>query len=265
MEVFGDRQTLLDNLESILIYAKNSQRERLNGQTNLFGLLPAEHSPKLRLNESEPVDKKTRLAWEKQLLGMYISEHPLEEFREQLESQASTIREINSKPKKKVTVGGIITSIKKIITKTNEQMLFVTIEDLTGSMEIIVFPSTLKENHEIWEEDKMLMITGKVSTKDGVPKLICQKVVEFNSQDTTEPAELSEKKITIRITNLEKEMLDNLKEVFEQHNGSYKVILILKNGDDPKTIITKTSIDPNDEVIQKIENIVGKGSAIITK
>lgn len=264
MDIFGDRQTLLDNLESILIYAKNSQRERINGQTNLFGMLPAEHSPKLRLNKSEPADKKTRLAWEKQLLGMYISEHPLEEFREQLEASADSIRDINNSPKKKVTIGGIVTSAKKIVTKTNEPMLFVSMEDLTGSMEVIVFPSTLKENHEIWQEDKMLMIAGKISTKDGVPKLICEKVKELNSQTALESSGPIEKIVTIQIPNLEKEMLDTLKGVFEQHAGSHKVFLKWKNGGNPKTIVTKTSIDPNDEVVQRIKKIVGEGTVEIT-
>ncbi|MFH1534518.1 MAG: DNA polymerase III subunit alpha [Patescibacteria group bacterium] len=263
MDAFGDRQTLLDNLESILIYAKNSQRERINGQTNLFGMLPAEHSPKLRLNESDPADKKTRLTWEKQLLGMYISEHPLEEFREQLESQTDSIRELSNHPKKKATVGGIVNVVKKIVTKTKEQMLFVTIEDLTGSMEVLVFPSTLKENQDIWQEDKMLVIAGKVSTKEGALKLICEKVKEFNSQDASESTEQSGKKIVIQIANLEKEMLDTLKEVFEQHVGSHKVFLMWKNGGNQKTIVTKTSIDPNTEVVNKIENIVGKGTVKI--
>jgi DNA polymerase-3 subunit alpha len=265
MDDFGNRQTLLDNLESILIYAKNSQRERLNGQTNLFGMLPAEHSPKLKLAESEPVDKKTRLGWEKQLLGMYISEHPLDDFREQLEKTTSPINALSKGLKKNITVGGIITSIKKIITKTKEQMLFVTLEDLTGSVEIIVFPSTLKENPEIWVEDKMLLVTGKVNTKEGIPKLICEKVKDFNTQPASETPARAEKKISVRINSLEKDVLDRLKAVFELHSGEYKVLLVWKNGGNPKTISTKTSIDASEEVVRKIESIVGENMVEVSE
>ncbi|MFA6525014.1 MAG: DNA polymerase III subunit alpha [Patescibacteria group bacterium] len=264
MDDFGNRQTLLDNLESILIYAKNSQRERLNGQTNLFGMLPAEHSPKLRLTESEPVDKKTRLGWEKQLLGMYISEHPLDDYREQLEKLTSPINTLSKGLKRNITVGGIITSIKKIITKTNEQMLFVTLEDLTGAVEIIVFPSTLKDNHEIWAEDKMLLVTGKVNTKEGIPKLICEKVKEFDGQANYGKPEVAEKKIHVEIANLEKETLDKLKIIFENNPGEYKVFLAWKNGGSPKIISTKTAISISDETVAEIETIVGSGAVKIS-
>lgn len=260
MDLFGERQTLLNNLDAILIYAKNSQRETINGQTNLFGMLPVANSPRLKLKESEPVPKKQKLIWEKQLLGMYVSEHPLEEYRSYLDQVAIPIRKLAEKPNKGVMIGGVVNQIQKILTKTQKPMLFVKMEDLSGGIEVLVFPSTLKAKPEIWQEDKILLVSGRLSSKEGALKFICDQAQELNSEQLEAEKKKRDKTVNIKIFQLEKQTLGKLKSVFEEHPGSYQVQLILESQKGAKTIATKTSIEYNQTVIKKIELLVGENA-----
>jgi len=260
MDIFGERQTLLDSLDAILSYAKNSQRETLNGQTNLFGILPVTNSPKLKLKESEPAPKKQKLAWEKSLLGMYVSEHPLQEFAPYLEKITIPIREAANKSRGGLTIGGVVTQIQRIITKTQEPMLFVRFEDPSGSIEILVFPTILKKNPEVWQEDKILLVSGRPSSKEGVFKIICEKAQELDLEKIKTASENAPKKINLKIAKLEKSILDKLKTIFKEHPGSYQVCLIIQNHNQTKKIATQTGIDYNPAVVEQIESVLGKDS-----
>ena len=260
LDNFGERQTLLDNLDAILTYAKNSQRETLNGQTNLFGMLPVTNSPKLKLKESEPASKKQKLAWEKSLLGMYVSEHPLQEYAPYLEKITIPLRKLAAKARGGITVGGVVTQIKRIITKTQEPMLFVRLEDQSGSIEILVFPTTLKEKPEIWQEEKILLVSGRLSSKEGVLKMICEKAQELDLEQLKKVGKNREKIVNLKIAKLEKDILNKLKSIFKEHPGFCQVCLIIQNHNQTKKIATQTSIDPNSVVVGKIEAILGKNS-----
>ena len=175
---FEDRQKLLYNLERLLNTNREIQRNKENNQGNLFG--DSFHSnPNIKLEETEPAPEKERLAWEKELLGLYISSHPLKRFKKALEDKVCPINEVSGTIwGQKIKIGGIISKIKKIITKNGNPMLFMKVEDLDDKIEVIVFPRVLERSAPLLQENKIVMITGKVDNQSNQPKLICDKIEE---------------------------------------------------------------------------------------
>ncbi len=175
---FEDRQKLLYNLERLLNTNREIQRNKENNQGNLFG--DSFHSnPNIKLEETDPAPEKERLAWEKELLGLYISSHPLKRFKKALEDKVCPINEVSGTIwGQKIKIGGIISKIKKIITKNGNPMLFMKVEDLDDKIEVIVFPRVLERSAPLLQENKIVMITGKVDNQSNQPKLICDKIEE---------------------------------------------------------------------------------------
>ncbi len=125
-------------------------------------------APKVTLKEVSPASKKQRLSWEKQLLGLYISDHPLRNYQEYFAQKATPIKELGRPEINQiVTVGGIITNLQKRYTRNNQLMVFATIEDGLGKIELLVFPKTLEKNKEIWEEEKIILPKADFLIKTG--------------------------------------------------------------------------------------------------
>jgi DNA polymerase-3 subunit alpha len=188
LDKFAERGQLLGNMDNILELNREATKTKSNGQVSLFSDAPSlNFSRKLKLEKAPEATQREKLAWEKELLGLYISEHPFSEFKQFLnQSVLSTAVLAEHKSDHQIYVGGVITKIKKIITRSNEPMLFVKIEDVSGSIEILVFPSLLKENNLIWQEGKVVLCQGKLSDKDQEFKLLCNKAIELNIETAGE-------------------------------------------------------------------------------
>jgi DNA polymerase III subunit alpha len=189
LDNFGERGALLGNMENILEFNRECAKTKTNGQISLFSDTPnLNYSRQMKLSPSPAASQKEKLTWEKELLGLYISDHPFSYFKQMLNPSVLMVSGLGEHLSDyQVTVGGVITKVKKIITRSNEPMLFVKIEDLTGNIEILVFPSLLKDNNLIWQEGKIILCQGKLSDKDQELKLLCNKVMELTSE-TTLPA-----------------------------------------------------------------------------
>lgn len=165
----GDRSDLLFNLENVLAFASKLQKEALSGQTDMFGNLVGEGLiPKIELR-SAPVKytEKEQLMWERELLGLYISAHPLDNYDAFFEEQTVPLRNITPAiDGQKVTVGGLVTTIRTIVTKSGSKMAFVGIEDKTGESEIIVFPKFYEQLGNDLRQDIVLKVTGSVNARD---------------------------------------------------------------------------------------------------
>ncbi|MFH1583113.1 MAG: DNA polymerase III subunit alpha [Candidatus Falkowbacteria bacterium] len=188
LDKFGERGQLLGNMDNILEFNRETTKTKSNGQVSLFSDAPSLNlSRKLKLEQAPAALPREKLAWEKELLGLYISEHPFSEFKQFLNQFVlPAARLAEHKFDRQIYVGGVITKIKKIITRSNEPMLFVKIEDNSGSLEILVFPSLLKENNLIWQEGKVVLCQGKLSDKDQEFKLLCNKAVELQIETAGE-------------------------------------------------------------------------------
>ena len=176
---FEERNKLLNNLEKLLEHSRETQKNKNNGQKGLFDGLGG-FTATLALTQSAPASSHDKLTWEKELLGLYVSGHPLKAFRNILKSRCLPIADIPQLTVGKlVRVGGVVSSIKKIITKTGKPMMFLQLEDETQRIEVVVFPSAITRNPAIFQENKIVFISGKVDARDGVPKIICNEIEEI--------------------------------------------------------------------------------------
>ena len=161
----------------MLSIARETQKAKQNGQRSLFGSQSSVATPSFRLPEVVSADKRERLSWEKELLGLYVSEHPLYNYKNYLMKKASLCNTLSkNQAGHKIKIGGIINRIKKINTKTGQPMLFVEIEDITGRIEAIVFPNVLEKTVDAWQEEKIVLINGRLSDRDGNLKILCDSV-----------------------------------------------------------------------------------------
>ncbi|KPJ57251.1 DNA polymerase III subunit alpha [Parcubacteria bacterium DG_74_2] len=178
---FGERNQFLENLEKLLQGAREQKRMKLNGQKGLFDRIIKKEKIGFTLDPVKPALKSEKLKWEKELLGLYVSSHPLEGMKNILEKNAIKISKINSLlSNKRVRIGGIISSIKKILTRNGQPMIFMNLEGLDGKIEVVVFPGVLmKNNVNLFQENKIVFVSGKINMKDNVPKIIADSIEEI--------------------------------------------------------------------------------------
>lgn len=169
---FTDRSTLLHNLDTITAYAAKLAKQAQSGQTDLFGALLAEgaHTAKPQLTLQPPAtqyNSRDQLLWERELLGLYLSQHPLEAFAALLGEQTVPLQTLEpGHDGRNVVVGGLVGDVREITTKNGQKMAFVKIEDLTGEVELILFPSALQQTLGLWVRDRIVIARGRVSAKD---------------------------------------------------------------------------------------------------
>ena len=179
---FSERNKLLHNLERLLEWTRENQKNRLNGQKGLFD--GANFTNQINLAPATPATNFEKLSWEKELLGLYVSSHPLNDFKTVLEKKALSLKEIkNSSISQRIRVGGIISGIKKIITKKGQPMLFVKLEDLTDKTEVVVFPGVIERNPTVFQENKIVFVSGRVDFRDHVPKILADEVEEIVTEE----------------------------------------------------------------------------------
>ncbi|MBI3442452.1 MAG: DNA polymerase III subunit alpha [Candidatus Sungbacteria bacterium] len=180
LDELGERNQLLANLETILEFNRETQKAQSGGQPSLFSMAPEVQLASLRLKPADPAEKHDRLQWERELLGLYVSEHPFQAYAEKFKSKNVTaLKDLTADMRnQKVAVGGLVSNIQKITTKSGESMLFVKLEDLTGKSEVLVFPKLLAKNPGVWQEEKILLVRGRISDKDSIPKILCEEAVE---------------------------------------------------------------------------------------
>ncbi len=190
-----ERGILLENMEKLLSCSREIQNHKKNGQKGLFDGAESS-SPQIALSPAPPMKTEEKLKWEKELLGLYVSGHPLERYKKILSKKTVPISRIvddllnpgtrdmhigpffkKIRPGDRLTIGGLVAKIKKIITKTGRPMMFTQLEDLTGRIETIIFPSLIENgNGNNIKEDKIVLISGKVDFKESSPKIIAEQI-----------------------------------------------------------------------------------------
>lgn len=274
LDQLGERGQLLANLDLMINFHKDISQRKVNHQVSLFSSLGASDSaPQIRLAIAPPATSDEKLRWEKELLGLYITEHPFSDFRKIL---AETVVPLNNIPQelvnKEVVLGGVITTIKKILTRRNEVMLFVKLEDGLGNLEIIVFPNLLAETNGLWQEGRLILCQGTLSDKDNEFKLLTNRAVEltshnasilardfgptngrnnykkFISTSSTAPAN-NVLKLIINETKFLPDSMSKLKDFLASYPGNSKVYF--KVGD--KILETNYRVNKTNELLQAIK------------
>ena len=179
-----DRSLILANTDHLLEYSRESQRSSARGQISLFdqpagGALAAASLPPLRFKEVAPATRAEKLMWEKELLGLFVTDHPLKDFQRHFdfEKGVTKIKDVTeTKTASTVKVGGVVTKSQKILTKTGKPMIFSWIEDLSSKIEVVAFPDIVEKNPDAFQENKVIIVSGRLNDRDGVPKLLCESV-----------------------------------------------------------------------------------------
>ena len=191
----GDRSDLLFNLDSITSFASKLQKEAASGQTNLFGMLGGDDAASVQSTlhlQKAPVkhDDKERLMWERELLGLYISAHPLDRYEAYLSEQTQPLTQLVPEyDSRMMTVGGIISTVRTIVAKSGSKMAFVGIEDKFGEGEIIVFPNLYEKVGAKLVQDAVIRVSGKNSARDrdgnlgNESKLIADDIIAITDND----------------------------------------------------------------------------------
>jgi DNA polymerase-3 subunit alpha len=188
----GDRSDLLFNLEKIQAYGAKMQKEAASGQTDLFGALGgAATVPEVEIVPAPTkFSEKEQLMWERELLGLYISAHPLEKYSAYFSEQTVPLSTLKLEMDGcRATVGGIITAVRTITTKSGSKMAFVKIEDEVADVEIIVFPKIFEVMGAKLLQDTVVKATGRINTKDasghdsGEIKIIADEVAEVTDEE----------------------------------------------------------------------------------
>jgi len=177
LDSLGKRYHMLAHVDELLSFSKEAG-SRSKDQKSLFGGATTDAQPKLRLTDGEPHSKETKLAWEKDLLGLYVSGHPLDKIREKLEKREKDIAFIKKNHKKmpKAVIPGLLESINVIRTKKGDQMAFIRVADLNDSIEIVVFPDSYEKYKDSLITDSCVVVEGQVSNRNDEVSIILDRI-----------------------------------------------------------------------------------------
>lgn len=176
MDSFGERGQMLENLDDLLLY--NKENSETADQDSLFGLMTDTSTvPTLRMRPCEPASMRDRLMWEKELLGLYVSGHPIDTYKDKLERRDMTIKEIKEGLKEGMmaVAYGVVEESRPILTKGGDKMLFLKLADDTSAIEAVVFPKTLKQFEQTFMPDACIAIKGRLSHRNGLPSIVVEK------------------------------------------------------------------------------------------
>ena len=171
-----ERKQALENIDDILKFVNASKRSTENAQNSLFGV--AISSVALKFKPAPPATNEEKFAWEKELIGFYLFEHPMSGYAERINAyKAKSIADCMLIKNERLIVrtAGLVSKVRKIFTKSGQPMLFATIEDLSQkSLEVIVFNSVLEKTVSVWNENNIIIVQGRMSVRDGQVKMICE-------------------------------------------------------------------------------------------
>jgi DNA polymerase-3 subunit alpha len=298
-ERFSDRSTLLHNLDLLLAFASRLQKQASSGQTDIFGSSEEVIMEQPRLELQAPVEKfetREQLLWERELLGLYLSQHPLELFEDILAEQTVPLNELKSyHDGKAVSIGGAITDVREITTRNGQKMAFVKIEDKFGEIEAILFPNSYQQTIGLWERDRIVLARGKLNAKDRdgniseeikimvddareitsqqaaayqltgkkrkVPKAKAAAVTKQKSKTESQPIN---QKVYIRLSSTNDEQtLVNLKQTIDNHSGDTEVVLVLGEASSKQAIKLPGGIDKAGDAVGKLQALVGQENLVI--
>lgn len=279
------RSTLLSSFENIIDTIQSSRKKGFNGQVSMFDLGSEEEKKemneiKYKFEEHDEFQNKELLSMEKEMLGIYISGHPLEKLRHEIEIQTNIdtmkLREIDDQMSSKINeqeanmikqnvkqkyhdgqnvkYAGIITSIKKKYTKNNKIMAFVTIEDLYGNAEVLVFENAYLKAGNCLVEENIVIVEGRLSIReDETTTIIANEIKNFGTK--------KQKYLLLNITDISEEKKDKLRGLIRYFNGDKNNInVFIKINEELKPC---GQIYVTEDILKVFSNTIGKENVII--
>jgi DNA polymerase-3 subunit alpha len=268
------RSQLLSVLEKAIDLGHEIQREKRNGQTNLFALMGNDSESQQHGNpplpEIDEFSDQELLAMEKETLGFYLSHHPLEDYHDKLKktinADSSQLQQFSDKTQ--LVLGGIITGMRKKTTKHGNMMVYFVLEDLEGTVDVIVFPKTYEEYKEAIQEENIVIVEGRLDAAEFNIKILAEAIIPINDYKIKKSRKRKKKPnnyhylhIEADINNLDVEKLKGLKEIFKKHPGQNKIIIHFMTGKKVyhQQVNANFGIDYNQEIIREIQDYLERG------
>ena len=282
----GKRSQFLAVLDEAIKRGQEFQKDKRNGQTSIFDLFGDSQKGEIKnvhhytLPNIEEFSKNELLAMEKEMLGLYISQHPLKNFKEKIEEIVNTnsLEALNLPDRSNVILAGVINRIRKKSTKNGNLMAFINLEDLEGSIEAIIFPKVFDKSKDIILKDAIVVIEGSLDSAEGKVKLIAKNISLLKRYKNTKKKSIETKKetkedknrklhIEIDCEKNQSQILLELKNIFMKHSGKTQIILHFKRNEKSIThrIDSKFAIKLTNEFMRGIENIIGNNGTWIEK
>jgi DNA polymerase-3 subunit alpha len=257
-DAFGNRAALIAGVDEIRNKAASMQKKKSEGQDSLFGQIETESDP-MRLADSLPEvaewPLRDKLKFEKELLGFYLSDNPVKSIMARV-AQRVTHRINQLDPEhhigQTVTLGGMVIKVRQVVTKkNNDLMAFVRLEDDTSVVDGVVFPKLYAETKELWEEDKSVLVTGKVDYREETINLVINEVEYVDvSKEEKEVKEIEIPRGT------DKEVLMMISKLLKENPGDDHVRVVVPNGGGPKIIDLPYGVDFSDEVREQVAKLL---------
>ncbi len=287
MDALGDRGALLNRVDRILWLSQREQRLKETGQSTMFDLFGGSVSAPLPEIELDKVDlpQKERLAWEKELLGVYLSDHPFTQAAHHLASSTTAFcGQIDAEMVgQAVTVAGVVTSVRHAATKNGRSFVTAVLEDLVGSLEVSCWAGIYEQTKELWVEGNMLLVQGRVRVRQEEVQVVCDQVRLYRPEETEQEEEREEEepvvdiapprkgKLRIIIAETENEQEDlerfrRLVDAFKRYPGQDEVLLTIATAEGLVSLeMPNVTTDCCAELQQELLGLVGEGGLAVTE
>ena len=264
----GNRRQKMMIYTSIMDNISQSKKKMMAGQMSLFDIVDDELKSdfEIKFPKVNEFSKQELLAFEKEVIGLYVSGHPLEEYqnmwkknitRTSLDFQLNDEDETAVADNAREIIGGIISEVTVKVTKQNSVMAFVTIEDLYGTVEVLVFPKLYEKYRQIIAEDNKVFITGRVTSGgEENAKMICETIISFNDKSS---------ELWIRFENKEEyeEKYPQLLENIKLSNGKDKIVIYLNQEKAKKILPASCNVNADQQFLQKMQDLFGENNVRI--
>jgi len=274
MDCFGkSRAALLDGYADVLEGLANSKRNNLEGQGSLLSFLNDEEDiPKDSIPDKEEFPLLKLLAMEKEMMGIYISGHPMQEYKELAEKagvdytndisdEESKIRDGDT-----VTVAGMISARKDKLTKNNTYMSYISVEDMYGSIEVLVFPKIFEKARNVLGADEPVCVKGRVDIKeDYPPKIIADSVLLLSDVEAVSAPAEEKMKLYIKLKLGKDFLLDRVMEIIGKYKGNVPLCLYFEESGRAYNANRENFIEPTQELLNELVGLLGEDCIKLTK
>ena len=266
----GTRKQFMSVFSQVMDRTQKDRKNNMAGQLSLFDIVEEEEKEglALKLPDVGEYPKEMKLAFEKEVLGIYVSGHPLEEYevawRKKISNTTADFaydeetQGVRVKDGAKAVIGGLIAGKTIKYTKDNKIMAFLTIEDLVGTVEVIVFPKTYEQSASFLTEDAKVFVQGRISVeedKDG--KLICEKIVPFTEL---------KKKIWIKFPDMEayKAAEAGLMDMLRESEGKDGIVIYIENPKAKKELPPNQNVEADESLVNRLQERFGRENVTVT-
>jgi DNA polymerase III subunit alpha len=264
------RSQLFSMLDQVLSSSARVQQDRQRGQLSLLDGLGADAGEALASNIAAPSmeewPENELLGFERDMLGFYVSAHPLAKYEKIIRTHATTntAKLPDLRDQMAVSIAGIVSTSKEITTKRGDRMAFVSLEDLDGHCEVIFFPELYKSATQLLQKDQCIFIRGKVNSREDTPKIIAEEIIPLEEARKIPPKVIS---IDLRTAGLDVEILKQLKGILTGHPGKIPVHLSFRDSRGKRTVLhsgESYTVESDSALLDDLETLLGQDAVNVS-